>query len=150
IKMDVAKQVNAADEYLELDRQNPEEQWKKFKEDNPLGFDVVVEASGSAKLLADSIHLVRPGGTLALYAIYGEVQVQWPATLIFMNEIRIIGTVGQANTFPRAVAYMDSGKINVKGMISRIYTHSEFESALEALNDKQFMKVAVKPDTVAQ
>uniref|UniRef100_A0A0W0FW66 Alcohol dehydrogenase-like C-terminal domain-containing protein n=1 Tax=Moniliophthora roreri TaxID=221103 RepID=A0A0W0FW66_MONRR len=138
IKMDVAKQVNAADKYLELNRHNLEEQWKKFKEDNPFGFNVVVEASGSARLLVDSVRLVRRGGTLALRHLWRSLGI--------MN----IGTMLQADTFPRAIAYMDSGKINVKGMISHIYTHSGFQRVLEALNDRQFMKVIVKPGAVAQ
>ena len=42
IKMDIAKSLGVADEYIELDRANPEVQWKNLKEDNPYGFDVVV------------------------------------------------------------------------------------------------------------
>lgn len=42
IKMDLAKKMDVADEYVELDRQNPEDQWNKLKEDNPYGFDIVV------------------------------------------------------------------------------------------------------------
>ncbi len=42
IKMDLAKKMDVADEYVELDRQNPEDQWNKLKEENPYGFDIVV------------------------------------------------------------------------------------------------------------
>jgi D-arabinitol dehydrogenase (NADP+) len=44
VKMDVAKRLDVADEYLEVDRVHPEEDWKGLKERNPLGFDVVVRA----------------------------------------------------------------------------------------------------------
>lgn len=44
IKMDIAKNLQVADEYVELDRSNPEAQWKQLKENNPYGFDVVVSA----------------------------------------------------------------------------------------------------------
>ena len=70
IKMDIAKQLEAADEYIELDRQNPEAQWQKLKDDNPYGFDVVVEATGVEKLANDSINYVRRGGTLMIYGVY--------------------------------------------------------------------------------
>ena len=40
LKMDLAKSLNAADIYVELSRENPEEQFAKLKEDNPYGFDV--------------------------------------------------------------------------------------------------------------
>lgn len=42
IKMDTAKRLNCADEYLELDRENPQVQWDALKKDYPYGFDVVV------------------------------------------------------------------------------------------------------------
>lgn len=41
-KTRIAMSINAADEIIELDREAPEEQWKKLKEENPYGFDVVV------------------------------------------------------------------------------------------------------------
>lgn len=42
MKMDIAKQLNAADVYIELDRKNPEAQWEQLKKDYKYGFDVVV------------------------------------------------------------------------------------------------------------
>jgi D-arabinitol dehydrogenase (NADP+) len=44
IKTQVAQELQAGDEYIELDRQNPEAQWEKLKKDNPYGFDVVVSS----------------------------------------------------------------------------------------------------------
>lgn len=41
IKMDIAMELEAGDEYIPLDRQNSASQWVKLKEDNPYGFDVV-------------------------------------------------------------------------------------------------------------
>ena len=42
--MDLAKKLDAGDEYVELSRSNPEEQFKRIKEENPYG------ASSSAQL----------------------------------------------------------------------------------------------------
>lgn len=83
IKMDIAKKLNAADEYIELDRQAPEAQWKKLKEENPYGFDVVVEATGVEKLANDSINYVRRGGTLMIYGVYeNKALVHWPPSKV--------------------------------------------------------------------
>ena len=49
IKTQVARELDAGDEYIELDRANPEAQWDKLKKDNPHGFDVVVS---TAKLVS--------------------------------------------------------------------------------------------------
>ena len=50
--------------YIELSRDNPEAQFQKIKDDNPYGFDIVVEATGSPKILEDAINYVRRGGKL--------------------------------------------------------------------------------------
>lgn len=42
IKTQVAKDLDAGDVYIELDRDNPGPQWQQLKDDNPYGFDVVV------------------------------------------------------------------------------------------------------------
>ena len=83
IKMDIAKNLGVADEYIELDRQNPEAQWQKLKEDNPYGFDVVVEATGVEKLADASINYVRRGGTLMIYGVYeNKARVHWPPSKV--------------------------------------------------------------------
>ena len=90
IKMDIAKQLDAADEYIELDRRHPEPQWAKLKEDHPYGFDVVVEATGVEKLANDAINYVRRGGTLMIYGVYeNKALVHWPPSKIFGDEIRV-------------------------------------------------------------
>ncbi len=90
IKMDIAKQLDCGDEYIELDRQNPEAQWKALKDGNPYGCDVVVEATGVEKLANESIHYVRRGGTLMIYGVYeNKALVHWPPSKIFGDEIKV-------------------------------------------------------------
>jgi len=90
IKMDIAKELEAADEYIELDRQNPDAQWQKLKDDNPYGFDVVVEATGVEKIANISIDYVRRGGTLMIYGVYeNKALVHWPPSKIFGDEITV-------------------------------------------------------------
>ena len=94
IKMDIAKKINAADEYIELDRKSPEAQWMKLKEDNPYGFDVVVEATGVEKLANESINYVRRGGTLMIYGVYeNSALVHWPPSKVsgFITILRFEG-----------------------------------------------------------
>lgn len=42
IKTEIARQLDAGDEYVELERDDPYSQWAKIKEDYKGGFDVVV------------------------------------------------------------------------------------------------------------
>ncbi|KAH9477816.1 N-terminal acetyltransferase A complex catalytic subunit ard1 [Psilocybe cubensis] len=146
IKMDIAKKLNAADEYIELDRQAPEAQWQKLKADNPYGFDVVVEATGVEKLANESINYVRRGGTLMIYGVYEDkALVHWPPAKIFGDEIRIIGSFSQTFCFPRAVAYLDGGKINLKGMVTDVFKLDDYQAALDKMNSRGALKIAIKP-----
>ena len=48
-----------------------------------IGFDIVVEATGSAKILEDAIHYVRRGGKLVVYGVYpNSARVSWPPSKI--------------------------------------------------------------------
>ncbi|KAJ3999575.1 NADP+-dependent D-mannitol dehydrogenase [Lentinula boryana] len=146
IKMDIAKDLEAADEYIELDRQQPEAQWQKLKEDNPYGFDVVVEATGVEKLANESINYVRRGGTLMIYGVYeNKALVHWPPSKIFGDEIKIIGSFSQTYCFPRAIAYLDSGKVKVKGMVTDVFKLEDYQAALDKMNSRKALKIAIKP-----
>lgn len=87
--MDLAKSLDAADTYIELSRENPDEQFAQIK-DNTYGFDIVVEATGSVKILEDAINYVRRGGTLVVYGVYASsAKISWPPAKIFGDEITI-------------------------------------------------------------
>jgi len=145
-KMELARKLNAADVYVELDRKNPGAQWEQLKKDNPYGFDIVVEATGVEKLANDAINYVRRGGTLMVYGVYeNKALVHWPPSKIFGDEITIIGSFSQTFCFPRAVAYLDSGKINVKGMVTDVFKLDDFQGALDKMNSRQCLKIAIKP-----
>jgi D-arabinitol dehydrogenase (NADP+) len=78
LKMDLAQKLGAGDKYIELSRKAPEAQFDALKAENPYGFDIVVEATGSQKILEDSINYVRRGGKLVVYGVYSsDIRVSW-------------------------------------------------------------------------
>lgn len=98
--MELAKSLNAGDEYIELSRTNPEVQFQKLKAENPYGFDIVVEATGSPKILEDAINYVRRGGKLVVYGVYSSAaKVSWSPSKIFGDEITILGSFSETYMF---------------------------------------------------
>lgn len=80
-----------------------------------------------------------------IYGVYASsALVHWAPSKIFSDEIRIIGSFAQTACFPRAIAYLDSGKVNVKGIVTDVFPISEFQKALDKMNSKTAVKVAVK------
>ncbi|KAG2091839.1 chaperonin 10-like protein [Suillus discolor] len=146
IKTQIAQDLGAGDSYVELDRENPAPQWEQLRRDHPYGFDVVVEATGNEAVANDSINYVRRGGTLMIYGVYSDsARVHWPPSKIFGDEIKIIGSFAQTHCFPRAIAYLDSGKVKVKGMVTDVFKISEYQQALDKMNSRTALKIAVKP-----
>ena len=104
-----------------MSRQNPEVQFQKLKDENPYGFDIVVEATGSPKILEDAINYVRRGGIynnlifyslilyiltlkrsgkLVVYGVYSaSARVSWPPSKIFGDEITILGSFSETYMF---------------------------------------------------
>jgi len=146
IKMNIAKDLEAGDEYIEFDRQNPRPQWDQIKVDYPFGFDVVIEATGVESIVEDSINYVRRGGTLLVYGVYeNKARVSWPPSKIFGDEIRIIGSFSQTYCFPRTIEYLESGKIKTKGMVTDIFKLADYQKALDKMNSRGALKIAIQP-----
>ncbi|KAJ5084741.1 Polyketide synthase enoylreductase [Penicillium alfredii] len=139
--------LGAGDEYIELSRQAPEAQYAKLKADNPYGFDIVVEATGSPKILEDSINYVRRGGKLVVYGVYSsEARVAWPPSKIFGDEITILGSFSETYKFPAAIDYLDSGKVKVAGIVNKVFKIEQWEECLESMRNKSAIKAAITFD----
>ena len=63
---DIARKVDAADVYIDLDRKDAKKQWDQIKVDYPYGFDAVCECTGVASIATDAINYVKKGGALMI------------------------------------------------------------------------------------
>jgi D-arabinitol dehydrogenase (NADP+) len=109
LKMDLAKSLDAADEYVELPRDScaSTTTMEKLRNDHPYGFDIVVEATGSAKILENAIHFVTKAGKLVVYGVYNdEDRVALSPNMIFKGEITVLGSFSQTYKFPAAIDYL--------------------------------------------
>ncbi|CAA7268376.1 unnamed protein product [Cyclocybe aegerita] len=109
---------------------------------------VVIAANKGIKMdIAKKLNAAdERGGTLMIYGVYeNKALVHWPPSKIFGDEIKIIGSFSQTFCFPRAVAYLDSGKINVKGMVTDIFKLEDYQAALDKMNSRTALKIAIKP-----
>ena len=92
------------------------------------GADIVFEASGNPRAYDGLFDLACPGGAVVLIGMPPKpVAIDVVAAQI--KELRIEHVFRYANVFPRAVALLASGKINLKPLVSRTYP---FEQSVEA------------------
>jgi D-arabinitol dehydrogenase (NADP+) len=144
-KLDLVSRL-AADEIVAIDRKNPEKHRKRLREISPTGFDYIVEATGSPAVCEDAIQFTRRGGTLLVYGVYPEKEsVRFNPYDMFRREITIKGSFAQINAFPRALAYLESGKIKVSEIVTDQFALEDWAKALEHAWARKGIKIALFP-----
>ena len=113
---------------------------------NGKGVDLVVECSGSEVACSWTVHMVRKGGSIVLIGNYAK-PVTFDMAKVVFNEITIYGSRGNPNASDEAIRLIASGKVNVKKLITHVFTLDEFEKALETFVKRLegAIKVIVKP-----
>ncbi|KAL2265403.1 hypothetical protein VTJ83DRAFT_6503 [Remersonia thermophila] len=145
-KMDAARRLDVATAYVELPRDDAAQAaaLDRLRAEHPYGFDIVVEATGSARILEGAIDFCRRGGTLVVYGVYpNAARVSWPPAKIFGDEIRIIGSFSQLYMFPQTIDYLDSGLIKTQGIVNKTFRLEQYGEALASIRDKTAIKAAI-------
>ncbi len=144
-KLELAGRL-AADEIVAIDRKNPDKHRNRLRELNPTGFDYIVEATGSSSVCEDALQFVRRGGTLLVYGVYPEKEtVRFNPFDLFRREITIKGSFAQIDAFPRALAYLESGKIKVNEIVTDEMPLEDWAKILEHAWSRKGIKIAVIP-----
>ena len=144
-KLELAGRL-AADEIVEMDRKNPDKHRNRLRELSPAGFDYIVEATGSSAVCEDALQFARRGATLLIYGVYPEKDtVRFNPFDLFRREITVKGSFAQIDAFPRALAYLESGKIKVNEIVTDEFPLEDWPKILEHAWSRKGIKIAVIP-----
>ena len=92
------------------------------------GADIVFEASGSPAAAASAFDFIAPGGCVVFIGMPpGPVELDIVKAM--SREVRIETIFRYANAYPRALALLGSGKIDLKPLITETY---DFDDGIEA------------------
>ncbi|MFP5229485.1 MAG: NAD(P)-dependent alcohol dehydrogenase [Acidobacteriota bacterium] len=94
------------------------------------GADVVFEASGAPKAYDGIFDLLAPAGTLVLIGM-PPAAVAFDTVAAQAKEARIETIFRYANVYPKAVALLASGKVNLKPLISASFPFEQSITAFE-------------------
>ena len=95
-----------------------------------LGVDAFIDASGAPRAVADGIRAVRPAGTVVLVGS-GAESMELPTQVIQTRELVLTGVFRYADTWPTAIALVESGRVDLDAMVT---AHFPLEQAAEALD----------------
>lgn len=105
-------------------------------------FDVVVEASGSARGFDQALDLLRPRGVLVLKSTFhGATGVD--AARIVVDEISVVGS--RCGRFAPALELLRANAVNVDRMISEEFKLADGVRAMARAADSGVMKILLRP-----
>ncbi len=109
-----------------------------------IGADVVFEVAGNPKAQAESLSLVRKGGTIVLFGVSpAESLIEVSPFDINENELRVIGSFNNPSSTGRAVELLGRGICRVTHLISHRINLSEYETVFGLFGQKETLKLMV-------
>jgi L-iditol 2-dehydrogenase len=110
-----------------------------------VGADCVVEAVGEPETLAETVGLVKRGGTIMLIGWSGNLTDPFNLTSVTLDELTVLGTLGFCHDFPVALRLMSMGKVKIKPIISHRLPLERVEEGIHMLDSraKGVWKIAI-------
>ncbi len=109
-----------ADAVLNAKREDAVE--RILKDTGGKGVDVVIEAAGSEKALNDGMKVLRKGGLLEVYGVFGGGPIPVDIQPIQIHEFLVVGINGYPNKYPLAMRLIEDGIVDVKSLVSHRFS----------------------------
>ena len=108
------------------------------------GADRVFETAGSPVTIAQTPFVVKRGGTIVLVGLAAVEEIQYNFAQIMDKEAEIKSVFRYRNIYPKAIAAVASGAIDVSGIVTHEYDLEHIQEAFqEAVNNKTDLVKAV-------
>ena len=132
-KLEVAAKMGAAATVPGIGGSNGETE-KYLRELAPLGFDVVIDATGNTQVLAAGMQFLKNTGRLIVFGVYpsGETMAVNPYQ-IYRRDIKIIGVFALNKTISQAIALIEEGLVRVNPVVAKQYPLKNLGLALSDL-----------------
>ena len=93
--------------------------------------DAFIDASGAPAAVVDGIRALRPAGTVVLVGS-GAESMELPTQLIQNRELVLTGVFRYANTWPTAIALVESGRVDLDAMVTARFPLEKVAEALDS------------------
>jgi L-iditol 2-dehydrogenase len=108
---------------------------------------VLLECSGNPPAIGEAIRALDRAGRAVLVGMGGD-EILLPLSVIQERELELTGTFRYAGTWPRAIALIASGRIDLDRLVTGTYRLDQVQEALTAgRRDQRSVKVVVHPQT---
>jgi len=92
-----------------------------LKDTGGRGTDLVIESAGSTQALNSGLGVLKKGGELLIYGVFGGEPVSVDIQAIQINELIVKGLNASPFKYPDTIELISSGKVEVKRLISHTF-----------------------------
>lgn len=110
------------------------------------GMDLVVETAGTEITTRQAIHMAKKGSVIVLVGYSKTGEMNLPMSLVLDKELTFKTVFRYRHIYPMAIDAVASGKVNLKGIVTDIFTLDEVQKAMDySVNQKaDIVKAVIK------
>lgn len=108
------------------------------------GMDLVVETAGTEITTRQAIHMARKGSNIVLVGYSKSGEMTLPMSLVLDKELTFKTVFRYRHIYPMAIDAVASGKVNLKGIVTDVFSLDEAQKAMDySVNNKADIVKAV-------
>jgi len=145
-KLDLIEKNGYAQTLL-MDRNDFSKHTEELNRRFPRGFDVIIDATGSPKVIEHCFGFGKMGAKIIVYGVASEKdRISVSPYQIFSKEYKLIGSFAQTHCFDRALKFLESGVVKVDDLITDKFDLDAYPDALEKMcHGKDTIKIIMNP-----
>jgi D-arabinitol dehydrogenase (NADP+) len=132
---------------IKIERNNDSINEKAIKALCPQGYDIIIDATGSAEITQSCFKYTKMGSKIVVYGVCdAEDTIKVSPYEVFSKELKIIGSFAQTHCFDRAINALETGIVKVDDLISHQFSLADYAKGLETvMSGKESIKVLINP-----
>lgn len=111
-----------------------------------MGADLVVETAGTQITTVQAIHMAKKGSNIVLVGYSKSGEMTLPMSLVLDKELTFKTVFRYRHIYPLTIDAVASGKVNLKGIVTDIFSLDEAQKAMDySMNNKaDIVKAVIK------
>jgi len=119
----------------------------KLLEDEPLGFDCVIDVTGVASAIEGAFAATKRGGKLLVFGVApSEARISLSPFRIYNDEITVLGSMAVLYSFGPALNLLSGGAFDAEMMLTAALPLEDFPNALSMVRRGEGVKTQILPN----
>ena len=121
------------------------DQAEQLRDAAPLGFDIVIDATGVPAVIEGAFDYLKPRGKYLQFGVTPmDATVRINPYLVFKNDWTIIGSFAVCYSFEPAIAWLANGVIDIAPLVSHTVSIDDFAQVFAQFDQGQTLKAHIR------